>query len=332
MERFYRGGFGLKGPAPDPGRFRHARGIAVGTNGDLYVADSNNFRIQRFDKFGRFKHDWGEFGTGNGQFNNPIGIAIDVHSNFDVYVTDTGNNRVQRFDRNGVFLNAWGELGRDDGEFDQPKGIAVESDGDILVVDSNNFRIQKFSNNAEFIRKWGGRGSADNQFLGNIHGIAVDSNDDNYVAQGTQFSNVNDWFVKKFHPDGSFVKTIGSIGEDPGQFGGVPTGVAIFGDSLAVTTPTHIDSRDFNVQELTRNGGFISEFGPVGTGEGQVQNAQYIAITDTAIQGTIYYITTDSVVDFTTRPQPVVMKFSTEPGPIDVVEPGALSQPTSQES
>jgi|SRR5215212_6345718 len=324
MERFYRGGFGLKGPAPSPSRFHNAKGIAVGTNGDLYVVDSGNDRIQRFDKFGRFMHDWGGFGTGNGQFNSPTGIAVDVHSNFDVYVTDTGNSRVQRFDRNGVFLNAWGELGRDDGEFDQPKGIAVESDGDILVVDSNNFRIQKFTSDGDFIRKWGGDGSADNQFQREIHGIAVDSNDDNYVTQGTGFIFDN-WCVKKFHSDGSFVKEFGSIGENPGQFLNVPTGIAIFGDSLAVTTPTGLPGRGFNVQEFTRDGAFINRFCASGTVEGQSLAVRYIAISDTTHQGNICYINSDSNLIL-----PVVMKFSTEPGPIDVVDPDALSQSTTQ--
>ena len=331
MERFYRGGFGFKGPAPSPSRFHHARGIAVGTNGDLYVVDSGNNRIQRFDKFGRFMHDWGGFGTGNGQFNSPTGIAIDVHSNFDVYVTDTGNDRVQRFDRNGVFLNAWGETGRDDGEFDQPKGIAVESDGDILVVDSNNFRIQKFTSEGDFIRKWGQRGFGDNQFELNISGIAVDSNDDNYVAQGGS-QNFDNFCIQKFDPNGNFIKRWGKLGLDPSGFSGPPTGIAIFGNSAAVTTPNDIDPRNFNAYEFSKDGVFINRFGPVGTGQGQVQNAQYIAINDTVVQGNICYITTDPTIIFTSQPQPVVMKFSTEPEPIDVVDPDALSQPTKEES
>jgi NHL repeat-containing protein len=332
MERFYRGGFGRRGGGL-PGGFFDTRGIAVGTNGDLYVIDSyeegtfQRFdRIERFDKFGRFMHDWGGFGTGNGQFNSPTNIAIDVHSNFDVYVTDTGNNRVQRFDRNGVFLNAWGELGRDDGEFDQPKGIAVESDGSILVVDSNNFRIQKFTSEGDFIRKWGGRGSSNNQFQQNIDGIAVDSNDDNYVIQGTGHIFAN-WCVKKFHSDGSFVKEFGSIGENPGQFHDVPRGIAIFGDSVAVATPSGIPGRGFNVHEFTRDGVFITRFCPAGTGEGQSLAVRFIAITDTTFQGNICYTTSDSNLIL-----PMVMKFSTEPGPIDVVDPDALSQPTKEES
>jgi hypothetical protein len=59
------------------------------------VADSGNNRIQKFDASGGFIAKWGSLGSGDGQFSNPQGMAIDAQGN--VYVADSGNNRIQKF-------------------------------------------------------------------------------------------------------------------------------------------------------------------------------------------------------------------------------------------
>jgi DNA-binding beta-propeller fold protein YncE len=74
------------------GEFNNPNGIAVDTDGSIYVADSSNHRIQVFDSTGAFVDKWGSNGSGDGEFNAPVGIAV---SGGYVYVTDAGNNRVQ---------------------------------------------------------------------------------------------------------------------------------------------------------------------------------------------------------------------------------------------
>ena len=59
------------------------------------MADYGNNRIQKFDNNGTFITKWGSTGSGNGQFSNLNGVAVDSSGN--VYVTDTGNNRIQKF-------------------------------------------------------------------------------------------------------------------------------------------------------------------------------------------------------------------------------------------
>lgn len=71
-------------------------GVAVSsTTGDVFVADRNNHRIQKFDFLGNYLSMWGSLGSGDGQFNNPSGIAVDSSGN--VYVSDTYNHRIQVF-------------------------------------------------------------------------------------------------------------------------------------------------------------------------------------------------------------------------------------------
>nr|NCS16718.1 6-bladed beta-propeller [Microcystis aeruginosa G13-12]NCT52052.1 6-bladed beta-propeller [Microcystis aeruginosa G13-03] len=62
---------------------------------NIYVADTNNSRVQVFDSGGAFQSTFGSFGSGNGAFDTPRGIAVGSGGN--IYVTDTGNNRVQVF-------------------------------------------------------------------------------------------------------------------------------------------------------------------------------------------------------------------------------------------
>ena len=70
-------------------------GIAVGSGGNIYVADTGNNRVQVFDPSGVFQSTFGSFGSGNGQFSDPYGIAVGSGGN--IYVADTGNSRVQVF-------------------------------------------------------------------------------------------------------------------------------------------------------------------------------------------------------------------------------------------
>ncbi len=81
----------------------------------VYVVDKNNDRVQTFTNTSTFINSWGSTGSGNGQFLDPIGIAVDGDGN--VYVTDWGNNRVQKFTSDGAFLTKWGSPGSGDGQF-----------------------------------------------------------------------------------------------------------------------------------------------------------------------------------------------------------------------
>ena len=92
------------------GQFNGPYGVATDATGNVYVADSGNNRIQKFDSSGNFLFKWGTPGSGNSQFNSPTDVAVDGPG--DVYVTDSFNYRVKRFDSSGAFLTAWGIPGQ----------------------------------------------------------------------------------------------------------------------------------------------------------------------------------------------------------------------------
>ncbi len=131
------------------GEFQFPRGVAVDDAGNVYVADRNNDRIQKFDSSGSYLTQWGGPGSGDGQFDLPSGVAVDFAGN--VYVADFNNNRVQKFDSSGTHITQWGTNGSGDGQFSAPLGVAVDAAGNVYVADSGNDRIQKFDSSGVYL-------------------------------------------------------------------------------------------------------------------------------------------------------------------------------------
>ncbi len=118
-----------------PGEFNLPRDVAIAPNGDLYVSDGGNFRIQVFNHDGKFLRTFGELGKQLGNFGRPKEIAIDKDSN--VYVIDAAFGNFQIFNSEGQLLMFIGERSNENGpgKFLLPSGIAVDEDGRVYAVD-----------------------------------------------------------------------------------------------------------------------------------------------------------------------------------------------------
>ncbi|WP_164913772.1 PKD domain-containing protein, partial [Methanoculleus taiwanensis] len=204
------------------GKFFMPEGVAIDGDGFIYVADTGNHRIQKFDTNGTFIRKWGSYGTSDGAFDNPESIAADADG--FIYVADTGNNRIQKFDRNGTFITKWGSAGISDGRFGEPRGIAVDPAGYVYVADCNNIRVQKFDSNGTFVTGWGSSGTGDGQFY-RPERIASDGTGNIYVTDPGNYR------VQKFTSNGVCITTWGTRGSGDGEFD-VPQGICIDADGL----------------------------------------------------------------------------------------------------
>jgi len=152
-------------------QFSVPRGIVAFSNGDMYVADTNNNRIVKLNYNANnvtFVSQNGSAGTSIGQFNFPCEMTSDAEGN--IYVADVANSRIQKFDRNLNPLNVFpdnrgapeagttpvnflgGYASVNSGMFLGPQGVAIDLvDDDIYVADTGNQRIEHFSKSGAFI-------------------------------------------------------------------------------------------------------------------------------------------------------------------------------------
>jgi sugar lactone lactonase YvrE len=225
-------------------------GIAVDAQGNIYVADTWNHRIQKFGPDGKFITKWGTFvnlsdpegaadGNRNSKFFGPRGIAVDAQGN--VYVTDTGNKRVSIFDGNGKFLReissgvtpekiAQGYGFNAPGEMNEPVGVAVDGQGNVYVADTNNKRIEKFGPDGKFVSQWAVPAGAwdPGPYLEPF--LAVDAQGNVYASGPTSAT------VYKFGPDGGLV---GQKNTSPQNVAlKTPTGLTVANDGKVYVVDT----------------------------------------------------------------------------------------------
>jgi sugar lactone lactonase YvrE len=170
------------------GQFDGPRGIAIDGAGNIFVADTNNGRIEKFSPSGAFV-------TSIGKLESPNGIAIDRAGN--IYVAEIGSkHRVQKFGPDGTYVAAWAPA------LYGPSRIAIGPGDSIYVVDSGRNRIVKFSSDGQVRASWGSEGNGDGQFRG-LTSVAFDPiNSKVYVADPInsriQIFDLNGKFLSKW--------------------------------------------------------------------------------------------------------------------------------------
>jgi tripartite motif-containing protein 71 len=144
------------------GWFVGPEGLAVDSKGNIWVSDTFNNRVQKFNAAGQFLQAIGGQGSGPGQLSWPRGIAIDASDN--LWVADAGNQRISVYSSTGNFLHNFGSAGSKDGQFSTPHAIDVDRRGNVWVADVGNHRIQQFNLTGEYVTQIGTLGSSAEQF------------------------------------------------------------------------------------------------------------------------------------------------------------------------
>jgi 4-amino-4-deoxy-L-arabinose transferase-like glycosyltransferase/sugar lactone lactonase YvrE len=181
------------GPGTDNGLFKEPRDIAVDREGNVYVADTGNRRIQKFDSQGEFLLAWD---GGEEKFVEPLAVVVTsqgqvfvldsepgwiyrftadgeslgrfagpkaqffhprgmaIDAQDNIYIADTGGCRLVKYDTNGNPLTQFGESGSGPGQLVEPTDVAISPWGDLYVVDTANLRIQRWDLSGRYQAEW----------------------------------------------------------------------------------------------------------------------------------------------------------------------------------
>jgi sugar lactone lactonase YvrE len=184
-------------PHPGPYSYGDPAVLAFLPDGSFFLGDGYwHSRIVKYDPVGKYVMEWGELGTGPGQFDLVHGLAIDRDRR--VYVGDRSNNRIQIFTEEGKFIEEWPDIS-------DPVGVFVDERDAVWVISARLNRILKYNREGELQDHFGAYGGTRGGFAGGLsrpHQLDVDQEGNLYVAS---------W-------DGGWVnKFVPKPGADPGR-------------------------------------------------------------------------------------------------------------------
>jgi DNA-binding beta-propeller fold protein YncE len=133
---------GHKHELTTPGDFAKPTGVAVDTEGNLYVCDTLNDRVEVFDADGKFIRTFGKAGDGPGYFARPKGVAIDGDGH--IWVSDGQQDRVQVFNQEAQLLITLGGHGILPGQFQGLASITIDKDNRVFTSEIFPGRVQQF--------------------------------------------------------------------------------------------------------------------------------------------------------------------------------------------
>ncbi len=254
----------FSGSGVEAGQFKRPRGVAVAPDGTIYVADTENHRIQHLDVEGNVLHVWGSFADSSlgeapgGTFYEPWGIEVGPDGS--VYVADTWNHRIQKFTPDGEFINTWGFFGQAETPYALwgPRDIAINWQGQVLVSDTGNKRIVVYDADGNAITEFGTAGLELGQFDEPV-GLAIGLDEDLYVVD-TWNQRIQQFLLSPqniYEPVNSW-DVVGWYGQslDNKPFLDVSSNGNVFAT----------DPEGYRVLQFTSDGEFVNYFGNLSTG------------------------------------------------------------------
>ena len=204
------------------------------------------------------------FGTKEGRFTNPRGVAI----SHDGHILVTDKHRLQKLTFEGDCVKSVGSSKSGNGplQFNCPKGITVHpTTGQIFIADIDNHRIQVLNNDLTYSHSFGQYGSSPEQLY---HPYDVKFNYEGYLY----VADYNNHCIKKFTSTGQHISTISSVGSNPGQVSN-PISIIIDNNLLYVS-----EFGNNRISIFDTNGCFIHCFGKRGSREGEFNKVFGIAV------------------------------------------------------
>ncbi|NMC46993.1 MAG: hypothetical protein GYA52_09190 [Chloroflexi bacterium] len=173
IQKFTSGGtfismWGYFAQGDSPQGYWGPRSLTTDADGNVYFSDTGNKRIVAFDKDGNFLAQFGSSGASYGQFNEPVGIALDENNH--LYIADTWNHRVQVLVpdlelNTSTTLMSWDVDGWFGESTDNKPYIAVNAVGNVFVSDPEGSLILEYSSAGELLHVWDLRGVVDEEIV-----------------------------------------------------------------------------------------------------------------------------------------------------------------------
>lgn len=226
------------------GQFTEPSGVAVNAQNDIIVADTNNHRIQIFDKEGRFKFQFGECGKRDGQLLYPNRVAV-VRTSGDIIVTERSpTHQIQIYNQYGQFVRKFGA-----NILQHPRGVTVDNKGRIIVVECKVMRVIIFDQTGNVLQKFGC-----SKHLEFPNGVVVNDKQEIFISDNRAHC------VKVFSYEGVYLRQIGGEG-----ITNYPIGVGINAAGEILIADNH---NNFNLTIFTQDGQLVSAL------ESKVKHAQ----------------------------------------------------------
>ncbi|KAK3577083.1 hypothetical protein CHS0354_037112 [Potamilus streckersoni] len=226
------------------GQFTEPSGVAVNAQNDIIVADTNNHRIQIFDKEGRFKFQFGECGKRDGQLLYPNRVAV-VKTSGDIIVTERSpTHQIQVYNQYGQFVRKFGA-----NILQHPRGVAIDNKGRIIIVECKVMRVIVFDQFGNVLHKFGC-----SKHLEFPNGVVVNDKEEIFISDNRAHC------VKVFNYQGAFLRQIGGEG-----ITNYPIGVGINSTGEILVADNH---NNFNLTIFTQDGQLINAL------ESKVKHAQ----------------------------------------------------------
>ncbi|KAF8357266.1 ncl-1 [Pristionchus pacificus] len=226
------------------GQFTEPSGVAVNAQGDIVVADTNNHRIQVFDKEGRFKFQFGECGKRDGQLLYPNRVAVNKLTGDFIVTERSPTHQIQVYNQYGQFLRKFGA-----NILQHPRGVCVDAKGRIIVVECKVMRVIIFDMYGNILQKF-----SCSRYLEFPNGVCTNDKGEILISDNRAHC------IKVFSYEGQFIRQIGGEGVT-----NYPIGVGITATGEVVVADNH---NNFNLTVFGQDGQMI------GALESKVKHAQ----------------------------------------------------------
>lgn len=202
----------------DKGQFNHPTGVSVDDRGCIYIADSKNDRVQKFEMAeGGFLGEYRGDRASHTHLNSPSSVKLGPKGH--LYVVDRGNNRIVTLTQELEYVRSFGSAGYGLGQLQDPWDVAFDQHGFVYVTDAKQHCIQIFTTSGSFRGKIGSFGQQKGK-LNRPAGIAIDKFGKMYVCESgnhrVSIFNVSSEFIECFSIGLSMVNPSGIAVDDDG--------------------------------------------------------------------------------------------------------------------